>query len=162
MLESLPDHLGIVLRSTIVYTVVLIAFRLAGKKHVAQLSIIDFVLILLVSNAVQSSMVGEDISLVGGIIAALTLVGLNVILTKLIVRIPLVAHIVEGEPVLLVRNGKILNKQLKRESVRVEEIHEAMHKEGVAHLGDVALAILETDGGISIIRKERNHDENGR
>lgn len=157
-METFEHYLLIAGRAAAIYTVVIIAFRIAGKKHVAQLSLIDFVLILLVSNAVQNAMVGEDSSLMGGIIAGITLVVMNVLLTKLTVKSEFVAKIIEGEPVLLVRNGRILSKQLKRESIRVEEIFEAMHKEGIAHLNDVSLAILETDGAISIIRRETKHE----
>lgn len=149
----------IVGRSAAVYTVIIIAFRLAGKKHVAQLSLIDFILILLVSNAVQNAMVGEDTSVEGGIIAGLTLVAMNIILTKLIVKSERIAKIVEGEPVLLVRHGKMLTSQLKHENIRIEEVYEAMHRAGVAQLEDVALAILETDGAISIIKHDVKHEQ---
>jgi uncharacterized membrane protein YcaP (DUF421 family) len=150
-MQQAEHYAWIIVRCVIVYTSIIIAFRLAGKKHVAQLSLIDFILILLVSDAVQSAMVGEDVTIVGGIIAALTLIITNVLLTKLTVKSTTVAKIIEGEPVLLVRNGRILYKQLKKENLRVAEIHEAMHKEGIAKIEDVAMAILETDGAISII-----------
>ena len=152
-MQPVEHYLWIVLRCVIIYTAVIIAFRLAGKKHVAQLSLIDFILVLLVSNAVQNAMVGDDSTVEGGVVAAVTLIGLNVLLTKLTVKSIAVAKIIEGEPVLLVRNGNILNKQLKKENLRIEEVYEAMHKEGVADIEEVALAILETDGAISIIKK---------
>lgn len=155
LLTLLPveHYVWIVLRCTAVYLAVIAAFRLAGKKHVAQLSLIDFILVLLVANAVQNAMVGEDSTLEGGIVAAVTLIFLNIVLTKLTVKSKKLAKIVEGEPVLLVRDGKVLYSQLKRENLRIEEIHEAMHKEGIANLHEVAMAILETDGAISIITK---------
>lgn len=158
-MQSLEYYLLIVGRSAAVYTVIIIAFRLAGKKHVAQLSLIDFILILLVSNAVQNAMVGEDTSVEGGIIAGLTLVAMNIILTKLIVKSERIAKIVEGEPVLLVRHGKMLTSQLKLENIRIEEVYEAMHRAGVARLEDVSLAILETDGAISIIKQDVKHEQ---
>jgi uncharacterized membrane protein YcaP (DUF421 family) len=150
-MQPAEHYIWISLRCVLVYSSIIIAFRLAGKKHVAQLSLIDFILILLVSDAVQSAMVGEDITVEGGIIAAVTLIATNVLLTKLTVKSPGVARIIEGEPVLLVRNGRILYKHVTKENLRVEEIHEAMHKEGISKISDVALAILETDGAISII-----------
>jgi uncharacterized membrane protein YcaP (DUF421 family) len=152
-MEVLP-YLEIAGRSVAVYGAVIIAFRLAGKKHVAELSLIDFILILLVSDAVQSAMVGENTTIAGGIVAAVSLIAMNVVLTKLIVKSKKIAKVIEGEPVLLVRNGKFLRKNLADQSLREEEVYEAMHENGIAKVSDVAMAILETDGSISIIPKE--------
>jgi uncharacterized membrane protein YcaP (DUF421 family) len=151
---SFGDALEIILRSGVVYIVLIIIFRLAGKHSVSQLSIIDFILILLVSNAVQNAMVGEDSSLHGGLIAALTLVGLNVILTKLSLRSSRFSKIVEGEPLLLIHDGKLLKKRLRAEGLREEEIYEAIRKAGYSRPDEVGMAILETDGTISVIGKE--------
>ena len=151
-----PENiLDIILRSSVVYAVLIVIFRIAGKRHVAQLSIIDFILILLVSNAVQNAMVGEDTTLGGGIIAALTLVALNVILTKLTVRNKTISKIVEGVPKILIRDGKILSKVLEHENLTKEEVEEAIRKAGLPNYDDVGLAILETDGSISVIGKNK-------
>src|SRR4051812_38534165 len=100
--------LEIAIRSSIVYLVILIGFRLAGKRHISQLSILDFALVLLVSNAVQNAMVGNDTTVVGGVIAALTLLAINVILTRILFNRQGVAHLLSGEPRLLVRNGRFI------------------------------------------------------
>lgn len=142
------------LRASVVYGLLIVIFRLAGKRHVAQLSLIDFILILLVSNAVQNAMVGEDTTLGGGIVAALTLVAINVILTKLTVKNRIISKIVEGEPKLLLRDGKILKNVLSKENLTIQEIEEAVRKAGHNGISDVALAILETDGSISVISKD--------
>src|SRR3954468_13896337 len=81
-LFSPTSLLEIVLRSAVVYLIILVGFRLAGKRHISQLSLLDFALILLVSNAVQNAMVGTDTSLLGGNIAAFTLIAINVVLTR--------------------------------------------------------------------------------
>lgn len=154
-MDQVYPYLEVIGRSILVYGAVIVAFRLAGKKHVSELSFIDFILILLVSDAVQNSMIGENHSVEGGIIAAGTLIIMNVILTKLVLKSPKIAKIIEGEPILLVRNGRVLKKRLEEQSLRVEEIREAMHENGIAELDDVAMAILETDGTISIIPREK-------
>src|ERR1017187_9321566 len=105
----LPVLVNTLLRSVVVYLAVVAALRLAGKRHVGQLSIVDFVLILLVSNAVQNAMVGPDTSVAGGLVAALTLIGLNLLVTRLVLRSPRLGAAIEGEPTLLVRNGLILD-----------------------------------------------------
>ena len=141
----------IVLRSTIVYLVILLGFRLAGKRHISQLSLLDFALILLVSNAVQNAMVGSDTSLVGGIVAASTLILINVILTKLVFRGERFAKLVSGEPRLLVRNGKFVMSNLIHESIRPEELEEQIREHGFTDISEVRTAILEMDGSISVL-----------
>lgn len=152
-MPELENILDVVLRSSVVYALLIVVFRLAGKRHVAQLSLIDFILILLVSNAVQNAMVGEDTTLGGGIVAALTLVAINVILTKLTVKNRFISKIVEGEPKLLLRDGNVLANVLNKENLTIQELEEAVRKAGHNNLSEVALAILETDGSISVIGK---------
>lgn len=152
-MPSLENILDVVIRSSVVYGLLIIVFRLAGKRHVAQLSLIDFILILLVSNAVQNAMVGEDTSLAGGIVAALTLVAINVMLTKLTVNNKTINKIVEGEPKLLLRDGNVLKNVLSKENLTIQELEEAVRKAGHNNLSEVTLAILETDGSISVIGK---------
>lgn len=155
MPESIETIIDIVIRSGAIYAALIIVFRLAGKRHFAQLSLIDFILLLLVSNAVQNGMVGEDTSLGGAIIAALTLIGINIIITKLAVNNKVISKIVEGEPKLLLRDGKILKKIMDKEGLSREEVEEAVRRAGYADPSDAALAILETDGSISVIGKDK-------
>ena len=138
-------------RTALVYVAVLAALRIAGKRHVAQLSIVDFVLVLLVSNAVQSAMVGSDTSLAGGLVAAVTLIGLNVALTRLVARSPRLGAILSGEPTLLVRDGKVLEAPLASEGIRREELEAAIREHGFDDVSQVRHAILETDGSLSVV-----------
>ncbi len=140
-----------VLRSGVVYLTIYLALRLAGKRHVGQLSIVDFVLVLLVSNAVQNAMVGNDSSLLGGIVAAVTLILVNLALTRLVVRHERLASFLEGEPTLLVRDGRILDGALAREGIRSAELEAAIREHGFKDEGDVRAAILEIDGSISVV-----------
>jgi len=140
-----------VLRSSVVYLAIYVALRLAGKRHVGQLSIVDFVLVLLVSNAVQNAMVGNDSSLLGGIVAALTLIVVNLALTRVVARHEKLASLLEGEPTLLVRDGKILDGSLAREGIRRAELEAAIREHGFKDVGDCRSAILEIDGSISVV-----------
>ncbi|SRR5579883_1010753 len=142
---------AIVVRSAVVYIVILIGFRLAGKRHISQLSLVDFALILLVSNAVQNAMVGNDTSLIGGIIAAATLILLNVILTKVLFRSERAARFIAGEPRLLVRNGRYVESNMEHEAIRPEELEEQIREHGFEDITKVRTAILEMDGSISVI-----------
>ncbi len=152
---------AIVVRSTVVYLVIIAGFRLAGKRHISQLSLLDFALILLVSNAVQNAMVGNDTSLLGGIIAAATLILINVILTKILFRDTKLGRLITGEPRLLVRNGRYVTSNLERESIRPEELEEQIREHGFADISEVRTAILELDGSISVLpyNKDGQHVE---
>jgi uncharacterized membrane protein YcaP (DUF421 family) len=149
--ENFESVLWIIARSLAVYVVVLLAFRLAGKRHLSQLSLPDFALILLISNAVQNAMVGTDTSLVGGIVAALALLGGNLFITKLLAKNSATRQFLIGEPKLLVRNSKIVESSLQSEGLSEEDLLEAIREHGFESLDEVRTAIIENDGSISII-----------
>ena len=143
--------LEIVIRSVVVYLFIVIAIRIAGKKELAQLSVIDLVFILLISNAVQNAMVGPDSSLLGGIIAAASLFAVNFILKFITYKFKKVNTLLEGEPVILVHNGKLILNNLEKEKIPLEELEASIREHGVENVEKVDLAVLEVDGNISII-----------
>jgi uncharacterized membrane protein YcaP (DUF421 family) len=145
------EFLEIVGRSVVVYLFIVIAIRIAGKKELAQLSVIDLVFILLISNAVQNAMVGPDNSLLGGIIAASSLFLVNIILKFITYRYKKANTLIEGEPVLLIHDGKLIKKNLDIEKIPLEELEASIREHGVEKIEDVNLAVMETDGNISII-----------
>jgi uncharacterized membrane protein YcaP (DUF421 family) len=155
---TLPD-LGsdlpsVVLRTAIIYVLLVAALRIGGKREVGQLSIFELVVLLVVSDAVQNSMVGENTTLYGGIAAAGTLFALDRGLRALTDRFRPVRKVLEGEPSLLVRDGRPLTGTMKREGVEPDELHAALRAHGVARMEDVALAVLEVDGTISVVPRD--------
>jgi uncharacterized membrane protein YcaP (DUF421 family) len=149
--SSLPE---IVLRTAIVYLFLVVILRLTGKREVGQMSILELIVILIISDAVQNSMVGENTTLWGGLIAVVTLFTLDYLLKFASDRSRRIRKAVEGEPRLLVRDGRILTKALSEERLDVEDVRAAARGVGIARLEDVRLAVLETDGSISIIPME--------
>jgi len=143
----------IIIRSTVIYLVVLIGLRLLGKRHVAQLSIIDFVLILLISNAVQNAMVGGDSSVQGGIVAALTLILVNYIITFISFKFKKVDVLLEGTPTLLIHNGSVVHENLMKEKITEEELERVIREHGIEKISEVKMAIMELDGTVSVISK---------
>ncbi len=143
--------LAIVTRTLIIYFVVLIGFRLTGKREVGQFTPFDLVLILLIANAVQNAMVGPDTSLVGGIIAAVTLLALNFIVSIVADRSRIIRELTIGEPTILINHGRVIEHHLRREHVTMEELEAAMREHGIGSLSDVQIAVLEVDGTISIV-----------
>lgn len=141
----------IVFRSVVVYLFIIFAIRLFGKKELSQLSIIDLVFILLISNSVQNAMVGNNSTLLGGIVAAISLFICNWILKNLFFKSKRIEEVVQGTPIMLVYHGKVMKKHLQQTGLSHEELEAAIREHGVKDITEVDLAVLEIDGNISIL-----------
>jgi uncharacterized membrane protein YcaP (DUF421 family) len=146
--------LEIVLRTAIVYAVILIGIRLSGKREVGQMTPFDLALLLLISNAVQNAMTGPDTSLSGGIVAATTLLLINAALTQLVWKNRKARKVIEGSPTILIRHGKLLEENLKKEKVTEDSLTQALREHGIAAITDVNIAVLEIDGSISVLKND--------
>jgi len=152
------NYVRIVFSTLVIYLFIVVGIRLFGKKELAQLSIVDMVFILLISNAVQNAMVGPDATLSGGLVAATTLFIVNYFFKSLQNRFPGFNMIIEGKAIMLIYKGKILDDGLKRAGITYDELLEAVREHGVASSEDVDLAILEVDGNVSVLSDEyRKH-----
>lgn len=154
-LLDIGDPIQVIVRTVIVYLFLVLILRLSGKREVGQMSILELIVILLISDAVQNSMVGDDTTLLGGLVAVMALLGLDYGLSLLTGRSRRLRHAIEGEPRLLVRDGRLLTKALREEKVEPEEVRAAIRTQGLARVEDVRLAVLETDGSISVIPMDR-------
>lgn len=150
-------YLKIVLSSVAVYLFIIIAIRLFGKKELAQLSIIDLTFILLISNSVQNAMVGSDSSLAGGLVAASSLFLVNYLFKFLLYRFPKLSKVIQGADIMLIYKGQLNERNMAKARITREEIVEAVREHGVSEIREVDLAVLETDGNISIISNEYKH-----
>jgi uncharacterized membrane protein YcaP (DUF421 family) len=146
--------LEIVPRTAIVYAVILIGIRLSGKREVGQMTPFDLALLLLISNAVQNAMTGPDTSVSGGIVAAVTLLLINAMLTQLVWKNRKVRKVIEGSPTILVRHGKLIEKNLEKEKVTADSLTQALREHGIAAITDVSIAVLEIDGSISVLKND--------
>ncbi len=144
----------ICLQSLVVYAFMIFAIRLFGKTELAQLSVIDLVFILLISNSVQNAMVGSDTSLVGGLAAAATLFLANFALKLLLYRFRNISRLVQGEALMLIYEGQIKHENLQKAHLSMDELEAAAREHGVEKLEQVNLAVLEVDGNISILSNE--------
>jgi len=142
---------NIALRTAVVYLVVLVGMRLAGKREMGQMTIFDLVLLLLIANAVQNAMVGPDTSLAGGLLAALVLLLLNALVARLRLRWPRLRQAIEGSPTLLVLHGTIIEAHLRREGLDLATLQAACREHGIADVDEVEMAVLEIDGSISVV-----------
>ena len=148
-----------VLRTLIVYVFLIICLRLAGKRELAQLNSFDLVVLLLLSNTVQNAIIGNDTSLVGGLIGAATLIVINWGLVRVAYKYDRFDRLLEGEPVTLVRNGQLQENQCAKQLITQMEIEIAARKQGFDSLADVREAVLEPGGVLTFTGKEPSLDE---
>ena len=156
----MTQYFELMLRAVSVYIFMIVAIRLFGKKELSQLSVIDLVFILLISNAVQNAMVGQDTSLQGGMVAAGALFVTNFVLKKLIYRFQPIAKLIQGEPIALIYNGLVQKKNLEQAGFTMQELEAAVREHGIESLEKVDLAMLEVDGNISVLSddfKKKTH-----
>lgn len=142
-----------IIRAAIVYVFVMVVLRLAGKRQMGELAPFDFVLLLLLSNGVQNAMNGGDNTITAGLIITVTLVGLNSMIAWLAFKNKEIEKVVEGRPEILVHNGYLYSDVLKRNQITHHELNDALRQNDCTNLDDVRLAVLETNGQISVIKK---------
>ena len=146
--------LRIIFSTSIIYVFIVLALRIFGRKELAQLTTVDLVFILLLSNSVQNAMVGSNSTVYGGITAATTLFVLNFIFKKIMFKNERINKFIQGTPILLIYKGNLQEKKLQKYEISLEELKEAVREHGVDGFSDVDLAMLEIDGNISILSKE--------
>jgi uncharacterized membrane protein YcaP (DUF421 family) len=148
-----------ILRPIVVYFFLVIGLRLAGKRELAQLNPFDLVVLLTLSNTVQNAIIGDDNSITGGIIGAATLLLVNYLVVRFLYRHEKLDRYVEGEPCLLIENGKIREEQLAKEVLTRQELLAVANRQGIGSLEEVERAVLEPSGTISFIAKKPQPDE---
>jgi uncharacterized membrane protein YcaP (DUF421 family) len=140
-----------VVRSVVVYLFLLAAFRFTGKRQVGQLTPFDLVVLLVISNVVQNAVIGPDNSLGGGLLGAVVILALNYLLVEVTYRSKRLRRLLEASPTILIHNGKVLQANLAHERISLDDLHAAMRRAGVVDIEHVRVAMLEENGGISVI-----------
>src|SRR3954451_18199366 len=124
-------------RPVIVYFFLVISLRLAGKRELSQLNPLDLVVLLTLSNAVQNAIIGNDNSVAGGLLSAATLLLVNALVVRYVYRHPGLDRLVEGQPLLLIDQGRLIPRNLARELITPDELLAVCHRQGVERLEDV-------------------------
>ena len=140
-----------VLRACIVYFILLALIRASGKRTMGQFTPFDMLLVVLLGNAVQNALLGEDTSVAGGLLLAATLITLNWVVGFVSARSQKVEAMIEGSPVLLACNGEIYREVLRRELISRADFDKAMREAGCLDIDQVKLAVLETNGHITVV-----------
>jgi uncharacterized membrane protein YcaP (DUF421 family) len=140
-----------ILRTVLVYALIAVLFRVAGKRGLANLNTFDFVVIFLLSNVVQNAVIGNDNSLGGGLLGATTILLLNLGVAYVTFRLKRADRLIEHSPTVLVRHGRILRDNLRRERLGPRDLRAALRHHGVVSIRDIRYAFLEEDGHVSVI-----------
>lgn len=143
-----------VLRACIVYFILLLLIRASGKRTMGQFTPFDMLLVVLLGNAVQNALLGQDASVGGGLLLATTLLLLNWLVGLVSARSARMEALVEGVPVLLARDGKVYQDVLRRELISRADFDKAMRESGVEDIDDIHLAVLETNGHITLVTRD--------
>lgn len=156
-------HVGLpvlekVLRPVMVYFFLVVGLRLAGKRELAQLNTFDLVVLLTLSNTVQNAIIGNDNSVLGGIIGAATLLALNYLVVRFLSTHAKLDEIVEGTPEVIIEHGQIKPEVLRKELITLPELEVAAHKQGFASLHEIEKAVLEPGGSLSFIARRPEPD----
>ena len=147
-----------ILRPIIVYIALIVLLRVVGKRELAQLNPLDLVVILSLSNTVQNAIIGQDNSLVGGIVGAGALLAINASVAWLKFRWPRVESLTEGKPVTLIENGTINHKMLKSELMTESDLDIIAHENGFENAQDIDRLILDPNGSFLVDGKDEIKD----
>ncbi len=144
----------LVLRGSAVYWFLFVVFRFVIRRDVGSVGLADVLIIVLVADASQNAMAGEYTTITEGLILISTLIGWNILLDWLAFRFQWIRRFAEPSTMLLVRNGRLLLRNMRREFITEEELWAKLRQEGIEHLSQVKAAYLEPDGNFSVIRNE--------
>jgi uncharacterized membrane protein YcaP (DUF421 family) len=144
----------LILRAVVVYFFLIVLLRITGKRQVGQLAPFDLVLLLVLSNAVQNAMNAGDNSLIGGLMSAATLVGLNFLVGYATFKSKRLEGLIEGQPQVLIHNGKLYEKVMASAQLTHHELDAALRQNGCTTIGEVRYAVLENNGSITVLQKK--------
>jgi uncharacterized membrane protein YcaP (DUF421 family) len=145
--------MDIVLRAVVVFAFLLLLTRVIGRRELSSLQPFDLILLIILGDAVQQGLTQDDYSLTGAFLAIGTIAVLQVLVSWIGYRFPRTRTVLEGQPIIIVQDGEVIEDNIKRERLDPDEIAEAARLQGIAHLSDVKWAVLETSGDISFIKR---------
>ena len=141
-----------IIRAAVVYFLLLGVFRLAGNRSIGKLTAFDFVLLLIVSEAIQDALITGDYSITNAFLLVITLVGLDIMMSLWKQRSPRVEQLLDGAPILVMQDGELLHERMRKERVDERDIlASAREKHGIERLDQIKHAVVEASGGISIV-----------
>lgn len=148
-----------IIRPVLVYLCLVVFLRMFGKRELAQLNPFDLVVLLSLSNTVQNAIIGDDNSVTGGIVGAFSLLAINWVLMWLLYRAPKTTAVLEGQPSTLIRDGVVDEVELKKQSLKHEDLISVLNKNGFNDVEDVEVCVLEPNGTFFVQGKKPSSDD---
>jgi len=148
--------MGTVINAVAIYFILLIVFRISGKRSLSQITTFDFILLLIIGEAIQQALLGNDFSLTKAFLVVITLIGMDIGVALLKQRFPTIEKLVDSTPLVLVEDGKILQDRMDKARVDVSDIlAQGREQQGIERMDQVKYAVLERSGGITVIPKTK-------
>jgi len=145
--------MDIALRAIFIYVFIVFIMRVVGRRELSSLGPVDLVMLVVIGDAVQQGLTQDDYSLTGAVIAVSTIAAMQVLSSYLSFRFARARKVLEGHPVLVIQDGKLIDENLKRERMTADEVAEEMRLQQIATFDEVQWAIVENNGSISFIKK---------
>ena len=146
--------MDIVFRGIFVFVFLYVLMRMIGRRELSSLEPFDLILLIVLGDAVQQGLTQDDYSLTGAFLAIGTISIMQVTVSYANFRFPKLRPVLDGEPIVVVQDGKPIEKNLRRERVTIEDLAAAARKQSIAKIDDVQWAVMETSGAISFIKKQ--------
>lgn len=148
--------MDIVIRAVVMFVFVWFVTRVVGRRELSTLEPFDLILLIVLGDLIQQGVTQNDFSVTGAMLAGGTMALMTVLFSYLAFRFPRVQPILEGDPVILVERGETIDRNLRRSRITLEELAAQARSQQVAHIADIEWAVLETNGNISVIPKQRS------
>jgi uncharacterized membrane protein YcaP (DUF421 family) len=143
-------------RTTVIFFFIYLLMRIVGRRELSSLEPFDLILLVVLGDSVQQAVTQDDYSVTGAFIVVSTIALLQVFLSYLNFRVPRLRPLLDGEPIVIVQDGKVIEGNARRERLTLEDIAEAARLQQIASLDDVQWAVLETSGELSFVEKQKN------
>jgi uncharacterized membrane protein YcaP (DUF421 family) len=161
MSDSPAALVGIAAQTLVIYAYLIVGLRLIGRRQMAQLSLLDYLIIALLGSAVETGLYGGSASLEAGLVSMGMLLLANRALTQVVSRVPALRRLLMGTPVVLVHDGQVVPAHLREQGLTRDDVLQGIRRRGYDRLEDVRFAVLEADGRIAVIPREEPSDEEG-
>jgi uncharacterized membrane protein YcaP (DUF421 family) len=147
--------MDIVIRAAVIFAFLFLLMRMMGRRELGSMEPFDIILLVVVGDLVQQGVTQSDYSVTGALLAISTIALLTVLVSWTSLRVPRLRPILAGEPIVLIEDGEVIEKNLRRQRLTVEEIESEARLEQIRSLAEVRWAILETNGKISFVEKQQ-------
>jgi uncharacterized membrane protein YcaP (DUF421 family) len=148
--------MDLAIRTAVIFFFIYLLMRIIGRRELSSLEPFDLILLVVLGDSVQQAVTQDDYSVTGAFIVVSTIALLQVFLSYVNFRVPRLRTIIDGEPIVIVQDGKVIEGNARRERLTLDDIAEAARLQQIASLDDVQWAVLETSGELSFVEKQKN------